>query len=113
MPQLVHAAPPVPHSEPVVGVTHVVPLQQPLGHEVALHTQAPPEQTCPAPHSGPLPHMQTPLDEHVLATEPQATQALPPMPHNETRGGDTHVAPEQHPVGQDAASHTQVPPTHA
>ena len=30
--------------------THVVPLQQPVGHEVASHTQTPPEQRCPVPH---------------------------------------------------------------
>ncbi len=39
-----HAAPPVPHvpfdSEPYE--THVLPLQQPFGHEVALHTHCPP-----------------------------------------------------------------------
>jgi hypothetical protein len=40
VPHAVQAAPPVPHSELVGGFTQVVPLQQPLGHEVALQTHA-------------------------------------------------------------------------
>jgi hypothetical protein len=31
--------------------TQVLPLQQPLGHEVASHTQAPAEQRCPGEHT--------------------------------------------------------------
>jgi hypothetical protein len=38
-----HAAPPVPHCEldSLAYGTHVLPLQQPLGHELALHTHWP------------------------------------------------------------------------
>jgi hypothetical protein len=38
-----HVAPPVPHSELDCDpyATHVVPLQQPLGHEAASHTHVP------------------------------------------------------------------------
>jgi hypothetical protein len=32
--------------------SQVEPLQQPLGHEVASHTQRPPAQRCPPPHAG-------------------------------------------------------------
>lgn len=35
---------------------HVEPWQHPFGHDVELQTQAPPEQTCPAAHAGPVPH---------------------------------------------------------
>jgi hypothetical protein len=45
--QLVHVAPPVPHCESFVAVTHVVPEQQPFGQVVASHvppTHAPEEQ---------------------------------------------------------------------
>ena len=38
-----HAIPPAPHALPdwEVYITHVLPLQHPLGHEVALHTHCP------------------------------------------------------------------------
>ncbi len=45
-----HAAPPVPHCEldSLPYGTHVLPLQQPFGHELALHTHWPlPPQACP------------------------------------------------------------------
>jgi len=43
--QAPQAAPFVPHTPSVVaGETHVVPEQQPPGHDVALQTQAPAEQ---------------------------------------------------------------------
>lgn len=41
-----HAAPSLPHTASVVaGVVHVVPAQQPPGHEAASQTQAPAEHS--------------------------------------------------------------------
>jgi hypothetical protein len=51
-----HWAPPEPHSDAVTDVTQVVPLQQPVGHESALHTHEPLEHSCPATHAAPAPH---------------------------------------------------------
>jgi hypothetical protein len=34
--------------------------QQPVGQDVASHTQAPPEQRCPGEHWTPLPQVQAP-----------------------------------------------------
>ena len=44
MPQATHADPSGPHAE-TLGAAHVVPAQQPPGHDDALQTHAPPEQT--------------------------------------------------------------------
>jgi hypothetical protein len=55
--------------------TQVVPLQQPVGHDVASHTQAPPEQRCPVPHvTQVVPQVfagqaQTPAPEHTWPVE--------------------------------------------
>ena len=45
IPQLTHAAPPVPQAAVVGGAVHVDPEQQPLGHDAASQTQWPPEHT--------------------------------------------------------------------
>jgi hypothetical protein len=94
-PHATHAAPPVPHwemdCEPCW--THVVPLQQPLGHEVASHTHMP----VAALHSWP--------DAHVA-------HIPPPMPHAvlDCEPGATHVPPGvQQPLGHELAVHTQWP----
>ena len=62
--QAAHAAPEIPHwpFDWLALATQVVPLQQPFGHEAALHTQAPPlEQVVPvgqAMHAPPfVPHV--------------------------------------------------------
>ena len=49
------APPPVPHSS-IEGAAHVLPAQQPPGQYVPSHTQLPPTQCCPAPHTGYVPH---------------------------------------------------------
>ena len=64
------------------GVTHTVPLQQPLAHEVASQTQLPPTQCWPAPQAAPLPHMQVPPTQ-LSALMPQlvvAEHEPPPGP---------------------------------
>jgi hypothetical protein len=95
--------PPVPHAEDSSVVTHVVPLQQPLGHDVGSHTHALPLQRCPVAHA-----MQTP----------------PPVPHAADVSAVTQLVPPlQQPFGHDVASHAHPPcvlhscpvvhPTHA
>ena len=100
------AAPSVPQVE-VDEVVHVVPAQQPVGQDAELQTQAPAEQSWPAPHAGPEPHLQAP--EVQLSAEPgaQATQAAPPEPHALSEGV-LHVSPEQHPD-----EHVELQPLHA
>lgn len=75
------------------------PAQQPLGHELASHTQLPPVQREPAPHAGPPPHVQAPLVQ-PSAFAPQETHAPPTGPHALADVGETQLAPEQQPVGQ-------------
>jgi hypothetical protein len=48
-------------------VSQTLPLQHPLGHDVASHTQFPPEQRWPAPHTPWVPQAQVPVvGSHVL-----------------------------------------------
>jgi hypothetical protein len=83
--QATQVEPLAPHWAFVAGVTHVPPLQQPLGQEVPSHgggTHAPLVQTFP------------PV---------QAMQVAPLSPHAVLVGGDTQLPLLQQPVGQDAA----------
>lgn len=84
--QLTHAWPPEPQDEFCVPTTHVLPLQQPVGHVFTSHvgtTHAPPWHVCPF---GQLVH------------------ACPPVPHEETWVPLKHAFPTQHP-GQLPALH--------
>jgi hypothetical protein len=75
-----------------------------------LHTQFPPEQTCPAAHWALLPQAQVPVTEQLSASELlQAVQVPPSVPQVE-RVGVLQVVPEQQPVGQPVLSHTQLLP---
>jgi hypothetical protein len=91
-----HVTPPVPHCEFVSLPyrTHVLPLQQPLGHELALHSQSPGET-----HAWFAPH---------------AAQAAPPVPHEgvdcEEKVSHAPIAPPlQQPPGHVWASQEHVP----
>jgi hypothetical protein len=76
-------APPVPQVGSL-DVSHwPLELQHPLGHEVALHTQALPLQACPGEHG------------------PQTEPATPAVPHWETVSLVTHEVPLQHPEHED------------
>ncbi len=102
-----HATPPVPQVIMLEGV-HVLPWQQPVGHEVALQTHAPPMQACPVAQGGPLPHWHAPVAEQLSArVVSHATHAAPPVPQADKDGG-LHVGPEQHPV-----VHVVAQPLHA
>jgi hypothetical protein len=81
--------------------SQVVPEQQPVGQEVALHTHAPAEHTWPAPQGKPDPQVQMPVVEHVsVFVGSHAVQATPITPHVANDDGVLHVGPEQQPDGQ-------------
>lgn len=105
-------APPVPHIAVVLPVSQTLPLQQPVGQEVALHTHCPRTHTWPEPQAAPLPHVHVPVGEHVSAFAPHFWQAAPFVPHAAV-DADSHTVPLQQPVGHDVASQTHLPPTHA
>ena len=77
--QVTHAAPPEPQLD-VERAMQLVPLQQLLGHEVALHTHAPPTHCWPLAHGGPEPQAHAPAVQ-VSALMPQPTQVAPLVPH--------------------------------
>jgi hypothetical protein len=101
VPQLVHMAPAVPHAV-ADGVVHVVPEQQPLEHEVALHTHTPPEHAWPVAHAAAPPQVQAPVAEQPSAVMPQLLHVAPPVPQAAAEGM-VQVVPEQQPPGQLAA----------
>jgi hypothetical protein len=118
-PQPTHAAPPVPQLAVVAGETHVVPLQQPAGHDVALHSHAPETHCTPLAQAAPAPQAHVPSDVHVSAVIPQLVHVPPCSPHCDGVDGSTQALPEQHPAGQvvglQLAGHTpalQVPDVH-
>jgi hypothetical protein len=94
---------------PNADVVHVLPLQQPLGHEAELQMHWPPEHTWPGPHGPDAPQLQAPAAEQLSALvathEEQAAPATPQVVNAEL----SHVAPAQQPLGQLAA----VQPVHA
>jgi hypothetical protein len=82
----------MPHSVTVGGVTHVAPLQHPVGQvagEQPLHT--------PAVHVPPG----------------QIWQAFPPVPHAPGSSVVTQAPAEQHPFGHEVLSQVQTPFTHS
>ena len=84
-PQAAHATPLVPHwvADCEDCETHALPLQHPVGHEVASHTHLP----VIVSHSCPVPH---------------ALQAAPPVPHDVfvSEANISQTLPLQHPRGQ-------------
>lgn len=75
----------------------MLPSQQPVAHDVASHTQAPPRQRWPARHLVPPPHVQVPPLQ-PLATMPQSIVAEhepPPAPQCVLSMG-THAVPLSH-----------------
>jgi hypothetical protein len=82
------AMPPVPQAALLVPATHIVPEQQPPGHDTLSQTQLPPTQRLPAPQAGVLPHWQLPMAEHPSAVKlSQATQVPPASPQVATARG--------------------------
>lgn len=91
MPHATHDAPAVPHAIAVPGEMHVVPEQQPLGHELGVQPLHTPAEHVPTPHE---------------------VQAAPPVPHAPGLVPGTHVVPWQQPLGHEVGSHVHAPPTH-
>lgn len=104
-------APRVPHSE-AEGVTHVEPMQQPVGQEPVapdVQVHVPLTQACPAPQGGPLPQEQSPIAEHRSAViTSHAAHASPPKPQAVSER-ELQLGPEQQPVAQVAAQPEQAP----
>jgi hypothetical protein len=109
--QATHAAPPRPQL-PNVGAAQAPPLQQPLGHDSASHTQLPATQLVPAPQAAPAPQRHPPEAAQLSARETsQVTQAAPPVPHATADPADVQVEPEQQPLGQlDELQSAHAPP---
>lgn len=77
-----HKLPPIPHA-PSVGTMHgpAGPAQHPSGHELPLHTHAPPTHANPSVHFGPFPHRQLPAAlQWSLRPTVQLVHATPLMP---------------------------------
>lgn len=92
-----HVPPEVPQVA-AAGSTHAPLLQQPFGHDVALHTHAPLTQAVPAGQAAPLPQRQVPALASQLFAESagQALQAAPPIPQV-ANAGVVQTAPAQQP----------------
>ena len=85
--QAEQAPPAVPHAASD-GTVHTPPVQQPVGHDVASHMQAPFMHRWPAPQGGALPQRHSPSIEQVSAlSESQAVQAAAPVPQADTERG--------------------------
>jgi hypothetical protein len=94
-------------------VSHVVPWQQPSGHDIASHTHWPPMHRCPATQAALPPQVHVPpVEEHPSAfVASHAMQTLPPAPHVATLGGVWQSSPVQHPSGH--WQPVQTPAVHA
>lgn len=85
--QVTHATPLAPQVASV-GALHTEPVQQPVGHDVASQTQAPPTQRWPLAQAAPLPQRQAPCTEQVSALlGSQATHIAAPIPHADSDRG--------------------------
>lgn len=98
--------------------SHVVPEQQPFGHEAGVHWQLPIEQTCPCTHSAFPPQLQAPAVQPSASVGSHVAQPIPFVPHAPAVG-TVQVAPAQQPVAQLLGEHPlqtppaeQVPPGH-
>jgi len=110
---IAHAAPPEPQSPGVLPGSHLLlASQHPIGHELAVHLQLPPEHAWPGAQAPPAPHVQVPAAEQPSAVLPQLTHAPPLVPHADVVGGVVQVDPEQQPLGHDPESQTHTPPLH-
>jgi hypothetical protein len=112
-PQLPHAPPPLPQAPGAVPATQL-PLasQQPLGHEVGVHWQAPSTHSLFAGQAVPLvPQTQPPSAPQLSVARVHAPQAAPFRPHlvASVLVALTQVLPEQQPEQPDAGLHTHMP----
>ncbi len=102
-------APPFAPQAPKPGDVQAWPEQQPLVHDVWLHTQEPLTHCCPLPHAAFTPHWHAPMLLQLLAVKVlHTTHAEPPNPH-ESMDRWLHVGPEQQPVVHVAAQPVHAP----
>jgi len=107
--QLWHAEPPLPQAPELVPASHTAPLQQPVGHDVPSQTQVPPRHRWPVVQAAPVPQAQAPFAPHPSASMgSHVVQAAPAVPQAVLDGG-VQVAPSQHPLGHEVASHAHTP----
>lgn len=107
-----HAPPLAPHAAVVLPGWHVLPWQQPVGHEAASQTHLPLEHACPLPQAVLPPQVQAPLAEQPSPVVPQLVHVAPLVPQA-IADGVVHVVPEQQPLAHEAASQTHLPPAHS
>ena len=106
-----HVEPAAPHWASV-RVSHVVPWQQPSGHDVPSHTHRPAAQRWPAPHGALSPQVHVPVAEQPsVSAASHAMQTLPPAPHVAALVGEWQSTPVQQPSGQWQPA--QTPAVHA
>ena len=107
-PHVSHVSPAGAHAVPEVCV-QTLPVQHPVGHDVALHVHTVRTHACPAPHAVKPLHVQTPA-VHPSAVASHGLHVPPPAPHSVT-DGTRHCEPEQQPVGHVVALQlAQLPP---
>jgi hypothetical protein len=103
-------APPVPQAASVFPGWQLLLLQQPIGHEVALHTQFPPWQSWPMEHAPAIaPHTQTPAALQASVVPMHVIHTFPPAPQALALVAVTQVEPMQHPVQPDVVLQTHCP----
>lgn len=108
--QLVQVAPLAPQVASDLTL-HVVPEQQPPGHETASQLQIPARQRWPAAHGAFVPHRHAPAEQRSAVVTSHAAHAPPLTPHAAVTPIRQTPA-SQHPPLQDVASQTQLPPEH-
>jgi hypothetical protein len=106
-PHLIQPPPNAPHAL-VDRAVQALPLQQPIGHEVASHAQAPPTQCCPIAHGAPAPQAHAPFLHESARTGSHGTHIDPPAPQAPT-DGIVHALPAQQPVVQVCAQPEHTP----
>ncbi len=93
-------------------VRQLEPAQHPCPHDMPSQMQLPPTQCCPGAQAVPAPQAQAPASVQASAVMASHTaQAAPPEPHRAS-DRDTHEAPSQQPLGQEAASQAHRPALH-
>ena len=90
-------------------LAQIAPMQQPLGHELASQMQRPPTQRCPPAHALFTPQEQTPAALQLSALVGSQARQAPPLVPQVASAVVLQVVPEQQPLAQEVASHTQAP----
>ena len=110
-PQLTHAVPANPHLDREA-VMHLFAAQQPAGHDMSSHWQAPARQRWPAEQGGPAPQAQSPESAQLSAMVASQTAQLAPAAPQWAGERVTQAPASQQPFGHDTASQAHFPPTH-